>query len=103
RAGVGVRAAARQLLGAIPIAGWVVKGGVAYGGTRALGEAAHRYFHAVTKERAAACPPPSGPGPMVPETTGGRRDGRFRARGRAASDRGSGRLVRVPRGHAGAE
>ena len=47
--------------------------------------------------------PPSGPGPMVPETTGRRRDGRFRARGRAASDRRSGCLVRVPRGHAGAE
>ena len=53
-AGFGFRAAARQLLGTIPIAGWVVKGGVAYGGTRALGEAARRYFHAVTKERAAA-------------------------------------------------
>jgi uncharacterized protein (DUF697 family) len=47
-AGFGFRAAARQLLGAIPIAGWVVKGGVAYGGTRALGEAAHRYFHAAS-------------------------------------------------------
>jgi len=43
-AGFGFRAVARQLLGAIPIAGWAVKGGVAYGGTRALGEAAQRYF-----------------------------------------------------------
>ena len=45
-AGFGFRAVARQLLGAIPIAGWAVKGGVAYGGTRALGEAAQRYFAA---------------------------------------------------------
>jgi uncharacterized protein (DUF697 family) len=43
-AGFGLRAVARQLLGAIPVAGWLVKGGVAYAGTRALGEAAHRYF-----------------------------------------------------------
>ena len=45
-AGFGFRAVARQLLITIPIAGWAVKGGVAYGGTRALGEAAHRYFQA---------------------------------------------------------
>ena len=43
-AGFGFRAVARQLLGTIPIAGWAIKGGVAYGGTRALGEAAQRYF-----------------------------------------------------------
>ena len=49
-AGLGFRAVARQLLAAVPVAGWVVKGGVAYGGTRALGEAAHRYFQAVTKD-----------------------------------------------------
>jgi uncharacterized protein (DUF697 family) len=48
-AGFGFRAVARQLLGAIPIAGWVVKGGVAYGGTRALGEAARRYFQSVAQ------------------------------------------------------
>ena len=46
-AGFGFRAAARQLLGAVPVAGWVVKGAVAYSGTRALGEAARRYFAAV--------------------------------------------------------
>lgn len=46
-AGFGFRAAARQLLGALPVAGWVVKGAVAYTGTRALGEAARRYFAAV--------------------------------------------------------
>ena len=44
--GFGLRALARQALGAIPVAGWIVKGGVAYAGTRALGEAAHRYFAA---------------------------------------------------------
>jgi uncharacterized protein (DUF697 family) len=42
--GLGLRAVARSLLGAIPVAGWAVKGGIAYGGTRALGEAARRYF-----------------------------------------------------------
>jgi uncharacterized protein (DUF697 family) len=45
-AGFGFRALARQMLGAIPVAGWAVKGGIAYGGTRALGEAARRYFEA---------------------------------------------------------
>jgi uncharacterized protein (DUF697 family) len=28
----------------VPVAGWLVKGGVAYTGTRAIGEAAMRYF-----------------------------------------------------------
>jgi uncharacterized protein (DUF697 family) len=42
--GFGFRALARSLLGAVPVAGWAVKGGIAYGGTRALGEAARRYF-----------------------------------------------------------
>jgi uncharacterized protein (DUF697 family) len=41
-AGLGLRAAARELLGAVPVAGWAVKGAVAYAGTRALGEAAIR-------------------------------------------------------------
>ena len=45
-AGFGLRALARQLLGVIPVAGWAVKGGIAYAGTRALGEAANRYFAA---------------------------------------------------------
>jgi uncharacterized protein (DUF697 family) len=47
-AGFGFRAVARQLLGAIPFAGWAVKGGIAYAGTRALGEAAMRYFEQVS-------------------------------------------------------
>jgi len=42
--GLGFRAVARQLLGAVPLAGWAVKGAIAYAGTRALGEAAIRYF-----------------------------------------------------------
>jgi uncharacterized protein (DUF697 family) len=42
--GIGLRAVARSLLGIVPVAGWAVKAGIAYGGTRALGEAARRYF-----------------------------------------------------------
>ena len=42
--GLGFRALAREALGAIPVAGWAVKGAFAYAGTRALGEAAVRYF-----------------------------------------------------------
>jgi uncharacterized protein (DUF697 family) len=45
-AGVGLRAVARQLLGVVPIAGWAVKGGIGYAGTKTLGEAAIRYFEA---------------------------------------------------------
>ncbi len=41
-AGLGLRAVARQLLTVVPVAGWAVKGAVAYAGTRALGEAAVR-------------------------------------------------------------
>ena len=41
-AGLGLRAVARQLLAVVPVAGWAVKGAVAYAGTRALGEAAVR-------------------------------------------------------------
>jgi len=47
--GFALRALARQLLGVIPVAGWAVKGGVAYGGTRAVGEAAKRYFERLTQ------------------------------------------------------
>lgn len=42
----GFRAAARQLLAAVPVGGWALKGGMAYAGTRAVGEAAARYFAA---------------------------------------------------------
>jgi len=44
--GFGLRALARELLDLIPIAGWAVKGAVAYAGTKAVGEAAVRYFEA---------------------------------------------------------
>jgi uncharacterized protein (DUF697 family) len=43
-AGFGFRAVARELLDLVPVAGWAVKGVVAYTGTRAIGEAAVRYF-----------------------------------------------------------
>jgi len=42
--GLGLRAVARSLLGLVPVAGWAVKAGIAYAGTRAFGEAARRYF-----------------------------------------------------------
>lgn len=43
-AGLGFRALARQLLGFVPFAGWAAQGAVAYGGTKAIGEAARRRF-----------------------------------------------------------
>lgn len=43
-AGFGLRAVARELLDIVPVAGWIVKGGVAYTGTQALGQAAVEYF-----------------------------------------------------------
>ena len=43
-AALGLRAVAREALGAVPGAGWIVKAGVAYAGTRALGEAARLRF-----------------------------------------------------------
>lgn len=45
-AGFGLRAAARELLDFVPFAGWALKGAVAYAGTKAVGEAAVRYFEA---------------------------------------------------------
>ena len=45
-AGFGLRAIARELLDLVPVAGWAVKGAIAYGGTKAIGEAAVRYFEA---------------------------------------------------------
>ena len=44
---LGFRALARQAIGLVPIAGWAVQGAVAYAGTRALGEAAIRYFESL--------------------------------------------------------
>lgn len=45
-AGFGLRTIARQLLDFVPIAGWAVKGAIAYTGTRAIGTAAAKYFEA---------------------------------------------------------
>jgi uncharacterized protein (DUF697 family) len=45
-AGFGLRAVARQFAGVVPGVGWAVKGGIAFAGTRALGEAAIAYFGA---------------------------------------------------------
>jgi uncharacterized protein (DUF697 family) len=47
--GFGLRAVARELLDLVPVAGWALKGAVAYAGTRAIGEAAVRYFAARTE------------------------------------------------------
>ena len=42
--GLGFRSLARRTVGVVPVIGWVLRGGYAYVGTRALGEAAMRYF-----------------------------------------------------------
>jgi uncharacterized protein (DUF697 family) len=42
--GFGLRAVARELLDLVPVAGWALKASVAYAGTKAVGEAAVRYF-----------------------------------------------------------
>jgi uncharacterized protein (DUF697 family) len=43
-AAFGLRRIAAELLDLLPVAGWMVKGGVAYSGTRAIGEAARQRF-----------------------------------------------------------
>jgi uncharacterized protein (DUF697 family) len=43
-AGFGLRRVATELLDLVPVAGWAVKGGVAFAGTRAIGEAAKKRF-----------------------------------------------------------
>jgi uncharacterized protein (DUF697 family) len=45
-AGLGLRTLVRELLAFIPTGRWAVKGGVAYAGTKAIGEAAVRYCEA---------------------------------------------------------
>jgi len=42
--GFAFREVARQLLGFVPVAGWAVKGGIAYGGTVVVGRLAKKYF-----------------------------------------------------------
>jgi uncharacterized protein (DUF697 family) len=43
-ASFGWRRLARELLDFVPVAGWAIKGGIAYGGTKAIGEAARLRF-----------------------------------------------------------
>jgi uncharacterized protein (DUF697 family) len=52
-AGFGLRALARELLDLVPGPGWVLKGAIAYGGTRALGEATKRRFALASTPRPA--------------------------------------------------
>jgi uncharacterized protein (DUF697 family) len=42
--GLGFRALARKSIRLVPFIGWAVNGGIAYAGTRAVGDAAVRYF-----------------------------------------------------------
>jgi uncharacterized protein (DUF697 family) len=42
--GLGFRALARRSIRLVPFVGWAVNGGIAYAGTRAVGDAAVRYF-----------------------------------------------------------
>lgn len=56
-AGLGLRAVARQLVGVVPVAGWAVKGAVAYAGTRALGQAAVARLEMGTPGGDTATPP----------------------------------------------
>jgi len=51
-AGLGLRTVARELLDFVPVAGWAVKGAIAYGGTRALGEAQLRRLRGATSPAA---------------------------------------------------
>ncbi len=57
-AGLGLRTMARELLDLVPVAGWAVKGAVAYAGTRALGEAAIRRLEAGVPGGHASTRPP---------------------------------------------
>jgi uncharacterized protein (DUF697 family) len=43
-AGLGLRTAAREALGFVPVAGWALKGVLGYAGTLALGRAAVKYY-----------------------------------------------------------
>jgi uncharacterized protein (DUF697 family) len=49
-AGFALRTLARQLLDLVPVAGWAVKGAVAYSGTKAVGLGAVRYFEALDND-----------------------------------------------------
>ena len=56
-AGFGLRGLARQALDLLPGPGWAIKGGVAYSGTRALGQAAQAYFNGSTRVTPSALEP----------------------------------------------
>jgi uncharacterized protein (DUF697 family) len=56
-AAFGLRALARELLDLVPVAGWALKGALAYAGTRSLGEAARRRFALAPTRRPAAAAP----------------------------------------------
>ena len=49
-----LRAAARQVAGAVPGLGWAVKGGIGYAGTQAMGRAGIVYFEQITGGQPAA-------------------------------------------------
>jgi uncharacterized protein (DUF697 family) len=66
-AGMGLRLVARELLGLVPVAGWAVKGAVAYAGTRALGEA-------TVKRLEIGMPRGDGAGPSTPLRAAASRD-----------------------------
>jgi uncharacterized protein (DUF697 family) len=53
-AGFGLRALARELLDLIPGIGWALKAAIAYGGTRALGEAARMRFELASTQQPGA-------------------------------------------------
>lgn len=54
---VGLRALARELISLVPPASWAVRGGVAYAGTRVVGDAARlRFALSATQPRAGASP-----------------------------------------------
>ena len=59
--GLGLRGIARQFAGSLGPA-WLVKGAVAYGGTRAIGEAAIRYFERRAPAEPSSAPPPPSAG-----------------------------------------
>ena len=63
----GFRLLAREVLGVVPVAGWVVKGAIAYAGTKAVGEAAVRYFETRASASASAgAPAPTSSPPTQP-------------------------------------
>jgi len=52
-AGLGARAIARELLDFVPVAGWLVKGALAYTATKALGQATIKYCETRTPSQSA--------------------------------------------------